>query len=45
MDERKAKLSDEVLIAIVHSIKDIIIELIDRAFPKNTAKLNGGEFE
>lgn len=27
-------LSDEVLIEIVHSIKDIIVELINRAFPR-----------
>ena len=27
-------LSDEVLIEIVHGIKDIIVELINRAFPR-----------
>ena len=27
-------LSDEILIEIVHSIKDIIVELINRAFPR-----------
>lgn len=30
----KTGLSNEVLIEIVHSIKDIIVELIDRAFPR-----------
>ena len=34
MDEKQSSLSDEVIIEIVHSIKDIVIELIDRAFPK-----------
>ncbi len=35
MDEKhNGGLSDEVVIEIVHSIKDIIVELIDRAFPK-----------
>ncbi len=28
-------IENEVLIEIVHGIKDIIIELIDRAFPKD----------
>ena len=34
MDEKQSSLSDEVIIEIVHSIKDIVIELIDKAFPK-----------
>lgn len=35
MDEKQSSLSDEVIIEIVHSIRDIVVELIDRAFPKN----------
>ena len=36
MNEKNTSgLSDEVIIAIVHSIKEIIVELIDRAFPQN----------
>ncbi len=38
MDEKQSSLSDEVIIEIVHSIKDIVIELIDRAFPKKENK-------
>lgn len=34
MTEKSAGLSDEVIIEIVHGIKEILIELIDRAFPK-----------
>lgn len=34
MDEKQSNLSDEVIIEIVHSIKDIVVELIDRAFPQ-----------
>ena len=34
MDEKQSSLSDEVIIEIVHSIKDIAVEIIDRAFPK-----------
>ena len=34
MDEKQSRLSDEVIIEIVHSIKDIVVELINRAFPK-----------
>ena len=34
MDEKQSSLSDEVIIEIVHSIKDIVVELINRAFPK-----------
>ncbi len=34
MDEKQSNLSDEVIIEIVHSIRDIVVELIDRAFPK-----------
>ena len=32
------RISDDVIIEIVHSIKDIVIELIDRAFPKKENK-------
>ena len=38
MDEKQSSLSDEVIIEIVHSIKDIVGELIDRAFPKKENK-------
>ena len=38
MDEKQSSLSDEVIIEIVHSIKDIVIELIDKAFPKKENK-------
>ena len=34
MDEKQSSLSDAVIIEIVHSIRDIVVELIDRAFPK-----------
>lgn len=34
MDKKQSNLSDEVIIEIVHGIKDIAVELIDRAFPK-----------
>ena len=33
MEDRHSALSDEVLVEIVHAIKDIIVQLIDRAFP------------
>lgn len=32
-DKQQSGLSDEVIIEIVHSIKEIIVELINRAFP------------
>lgn len=32
MDENKLILSDTVKIEIIHSIKEILIELIDKAF-------------
>lgn len=35
MEEKKTGLSNEVLIEIVHSIKEIVVALIDRAFPRN----------
>ncbi len=35
MEEKQTGLSNEVLIEIVHSIKEIIVELIDRAFPRS----------
>ena len=38
MNEKQGNLSDEVIIEIVHSIKDIVIELIDKAFPKKENK-------
>ena len=38
MDDRQQNgLSDEVLIEIVHSIKEIIVELINRAFPRKVS--------
>ena len=36
--KERTRLSDDVLIEIVHSIKDIIVELIDRAFPREQRK-------
>lgn len=33
-DKQQIGLSDEVIIEIVHSIKEIIVELINRAFPR-----------
>lgn len=38
MPEKSKGLSDEVIIEIVHGIKDILIELIDRTFPKQQVK-------
>lgn len=35
MDEKDIRISDEVLIEIVHGIKEIIVELINHAFPQN----------
>lgn len=35
MNEKNIGLSDEVIIEIVHGIKDILIALIDHAFPQN----------
>ncbi len=32
-ENNNARISDAVLIEIVHSLKDIFIELIDHAFP------------
>lgn len=32
--KRQIGLSDDVIIEIVHSIKEIIVELINRAFPQ-----------
>ena len=43
MDEKQRSLSDEVIIEIVHSIKDIVIELIDRSFPKKENKQEENE--
>lgn len=34
----KTGISNDVLIEIVHSIKDIIVALIDRAFPRGSHK-------
>lgn len=36
MNEKQGNLSDEVIIEIVLCIKDIVIELINRTFPKKT---------
>lgn len=33
MEDKHVTLSDEVLIEIVHCIKDIVVRLIDHAFP------------
>lgn len=38
MNEKNTDLSDEVVIEIVHGIKEILIELIERAFPQNQVK-------
>ena len=37
MNDNKECLNSEVIIEIVHSIKEILIALIDRAFPQNTS--------
>ncbi len=39
MEDKRSTLSDEVLIEIVHSIKDIIVQLIDRAFPRGQRQI------
>jgi len=39
MNEKDTGLSDEVIIEIVHGIKEIVIELIDRVFPKSKAEV------
>ncbi len=39
MSERTG-ISDDVLIEIVHSFKEIIVELIDRAFPRGQNQQN-----
>ena len=40
MDEKNNHVvSDEVIIEIVHSIKEIIVELINHAFPKDVARI------
>ena len=39
MEDKHSALSDEVLIEIVHSIKDIIVQLIDRAFPRGQMQI------
>ena len=35
MNEKNTGLSDEVIIEIVHGIKEVLLELIDRAFLKS----------
>jgi hypothetical protein len=37
MDEKEIRVSDEVLIEIIHGIKEIIVELINHAFPQTKA--------
>jgi hypothetical protein len=39
MNEKNTGLSDEVIIEIVHGIKEIVIELIDRSFPKSKVEV------
>ena len=34
MEGKQTRISDAVLIEIVHGIKDIIVELINHAFPR-----------
>ena len=34
MNENRTGLSDEVLIEIIHGIKDVLVELINCAFPR-----------
>ena len=34
MNENRTGLSDEVIIEIVHGIKDVLVELINCAFPR-----------
>ena len=38
MTEKNSGLSDEVIIEIVHTIKDVLIKLIDGAFQKKQAE-------
>ncbi len=45
MNEERNGLSDEVLIEIVHNIKDIIMELINKAFPRSESLRKGGTAE
>lgn len=40
MENQQINLSDEVIIEIVHSIKDIVIELINKAFPQGHSKID-----
>ncbi len=35
MEGKQTRISDVVLIEIVHGIKDIIVELINHAFPRD----------
>lgn len=39
MNDKNSGLSDEIIIEIVHGIRDILIELIDRAFPQTGANV------
>ena len=39
MEDKHAALSDGVLIEIVHCIKDIIVRLIDHAFPRSDRQI------
>ena len=39
MENKHTGLSDTVLIEIVHSIKDIIVELINCAFPRENNQI------
>ena len=45
MEGKPARISDAVLIEIVHSIKDIIVELINHAFPREVRLEEGRDVE
>lgn len=38
MEQKTCKLSDEVIIEIVHGVKEILIELIDRTFSNGSVE-------
>ncbi|MCD7826387.1 MAG: hypothetical protein LUH14_10575 [Clostridiaceae bacterium] len=40
MENQQINLSDEVIIEIVHSIKDIVIELINKAFSQGQCRID-----
>ena len=45
MEGKQTRISDAVLIEIVHSIKDIVVELINHAFPRESHLEEGWDAE